>query len=107
VPGCGHKVYSNVDPRHQLLDELTGVAWLGDPRLALAVAVREAATRRADRLANVDMALGTFSWLAGTGPDVGESVFAIARTAGWLAHAIEEFREPPLRFRAEARHVSN
>ncbi len=107
VPGCGHKVYSEIDPRQQMLDELTGVAWPDDPRLALAVAVREAATRRANRLANVDMALGTFTWLAGTGPDVGESVFAVARTAGWLAHAIEEFREPPLRFRAEARHVSN
>ncbi len=107
VPGCGHKVYTDVDPRQQLLDELIGIAWPDDPRLGLAVAVREAATRRADRLANVDMAMGTFTWLAGTGPDVGESIFAIARTAGWLAHAIEEFREPPLRFRAEARHLSN
>jgi citrate synthase len=31
----------------------------------------------------------------------GEAVFAIARTVGWLAHAIEEYARPsPLRPRA-------
>jgi citrate synthase len=35
--------------------------------------------------------------------DAGEAVFAIARCAGWLAHAIEEYAEAPLRFRLRAR----
>jgi citrate synthase len=31
----------------------------------------------------------------------GEAVFAVARTAGWIAHALEEYaREVPLRPRA-------
>jgi citrate synthase len=34
-------------------------------------------------------------------PDAGEAVFAFARTAGWIAHALEEYRSPGLRFRAE------
>jgi citrate synthase len=32
----------------------------------------------------------------------GETIFTIARAAGWIAHAIEEYEEPPLRFRARA-----
>jgi citrate synthase len=31
-----------------------------------------------------------------------EAVFAIARSAGWIAHALEEYTEQPLRFRARA-----
>jgi citrate synthase len=34
-------------------------------------------------------------------PGAGEAVFAVARTAGWLAHALEEYaRRTPLRPRA-------
>ncbi|MFG2089749.1 hypothetical protein [Spirillospora sp. NPDC048824] len=34
-------------------------------------------------------------------PGAGEAVFAVARTAGWLAHALEEYgRGGPLRSRA-------
>jgi citrate synthase len=31
-----------------------------------------------------------------------EAIFVIARTAGWIAHALEEYGESPLRFRARA-----
>ena len=30
------------------------------------------------------------------------AIFAIARVAGWIAHAAEEYDEPPLRFRGRA-----
>ena len=30
------------------------------------------------------------------------AIFAIARTAGWIAHAAEEYAERPLRFRGRA-----
>ncbi len=33
-------------------------------------------------------------------PDAGEAIFAIARIVGWIAHAMEEYAEPGLRFRA-------
>jgi len=49
--------------------------------------------------------LGSLTFLAGMPPEAGEVTFAIARTAGWLAHAIEEYEEQPLRFRARERYT--
>jgi citrate synthase len=51
---------------------------------------------------NSDFALGAFAFAAHLPDDAGETIFAIARTAGWLAHALEEYEEAPLRFRARA-----
>ena len=34
-----------------------------------------------------------------------ERTFAVARSAGWLAHALEEYRQPPLRFLPRSAYV--
>ncbi|CAN5799308.1 citrate synthase [soil metagenome] len=87
----------------------------GDPRFApLSLAVRELASRgrwavvEADLARhaeagapppNVDAALGALAFVGRSEPGTTEAVFAIARTAGWLAHAFEEADELPLRYR--------
>jgi citrate synthase len=38
-------------------------------------------------------------------PEAGEAVFAVARTVGWIAHALEQYAEPGLRFRVEGAYV--
>ena len=40
---------------------------------------------------NVDFALAAFTEVTGMVSGAGEAIFAIARTAGWLAHAMEEY----------------
>ena len=48
---------------------------------------------------NIDFALAVLASVAGMVP--GEAVFAVARTAGWIGHALEEYaRHAPLRPRA-------
>jgi citrate synthase len=48
---------------------------------------------------NIDVALAALMHDYGMSPDAGEAIFAVARTVGWIAHALEEYREPGLRFR--------
>jgi citrate synthase len=104
IPGFGHAVYRDGDGRAGLLFEILGGAVPGDPVLALADAVRAEAARRQLPAPNIDLALGTFTRAAGMITGAGEAIFAVARTVGWLAHAMEEYEHPTrLRLRATYR----
>ncbi|MFA1545418.1 citrate/2-methylcitrate synthase [Actinomadura chokoriensis] len=101
VPGFGHGVYKSGDARFTLLMDMIRSAAPGDERLAAADAVLTEAARRRLPAPNIDFALAALGAVAGLVPGAGEAVFAVARTAGWLAHALEEYgRRGPLRPRA-------
>jgi citrate synthase len=56
------------------------------------------AGRRALPAPNIEFALALLAAVAEMIPGAGEVVFGIARTAGWLAHALEEYaRATPIR----------
>ncbi len=98
IPGLGHFVYQAGDPRAILLLDLIRRAAPGSGRLAVAEAVLAEARRRALPAPNIEFALAVLAAVAGMIPGAGEAVFAIARTAGWLAHALEEYaRATPIR----------
>jgi citrate synthase len=48
------------------------------------------------------LALAAFCAAAELRDGAGATIFAVARTAGWLAHVGEEYLAPPLRYRARA-----
>ncbi len=100
VPGFGHKIYRNRDPRFGLL--LHRVRQLPDPtnRLRVVDDTVGAAGTLVSRLANIDLALGALTYVAGF--PAGTPIFAIARIAGWTAHHLEELCEHPVRFRGLA-----
>ena len=100
-PGFGHPLYERGDPRARVLLELVREAWPESRRMAQVDALIAAARRRGE-LANIDVALAALGHVAGIEPDAGDAIFAIARTAGWLAHAFEEYDEQVLRFRPRA-----
>jgi citrate synthase len=105
VPGFGHMVYKSGDPRALCLLGLLrrGIPAAGPAadRLAVAQAVLDEMRRRALPEANIDFAVATLKETAGMISGAGEAIFAIARTAGWIAHALEEYaRATPLRPRA-------
>jgi citrate synthase len=98
IPGLGHFVYQAGDPRAILLLNLVRKAAPDSDRLAVAEAVLAEARRRALPAPNIEFALAVLATVAGMVPGAGEAVFAIARTAGWLAHALEEYaRATPIR----------
>lgn len=64
-----------------------------------------AAGQRSTHLPNIEFALAVLVHSTQMRPDAGEAIFAIARTAGWIAHALEEYQEQPLRFRMEGSYI--
>lgn len=98
LPGFGHFVYQDGDPRANLLLEVTATYAAGSPRLAVASAVVAEVRRRSLPEPNIEFALAVLVDVAGMVRGAGEAVFATARTAGWLAHALEEYdRNIPIR----------
>ncbi|MCJ1681122.1 citrate synthase [Streptomyces sp. APSN-46.1] len=100
VPGLGHRLYPGEDPRARALFARLETMPQAGPALAAAwEVVATAAARRPGLHANVDLALAVLTVSCGMPAEAGETVFAVARTAGWIAHALEEYQEQPLRMR--------
>jgi citrate synthase len=101
VPGFGHFVYRTGDPRAVLLLDLVRRAAPKSGQLAVAEAVLAEVRRKSLPEPNIDFAIATLARVAGMVRGSGEAVFAVARTAGWIAHALEAYAGPgPLRPRA-------
>ncbi|MFJ3877278.1 citrate synthase [Streptomyces sp. NPDC090077] len=104
VPGLGHRLYRGEDPRARALfghlEGLPGAApALGAARDVAAVMARHGLHP------NVDLALAALTVSCGMAAEAGETVFAVARTAGWIAHALEEYQERPLRMRPSGHYT--
>jgi citrate synthase len=91
LPGFGHRLHPDGDPRAKLLLHGLRTAYAGSDRLEAVAAVLAATGARALPAPNVDFALAALAQVAGMERGASEAVFAVARAAGWLAHAIEEY----------------
>ena len=101
VPGFGHFVYHGGDPRAIVLLDLVRRAAPKSGRLAVAEAVLAEVRQKSLPEPNIDFAIATLARVAGMVRGAGEAIFAVARTAGWIAHALEAYAGPgPLRPRA-------
>ena len=87
IPGFGHFVYRSGDPRAVVLLGLVRRAAPKSGQLAVAEAVLAEVRRKSLPEPNIDFAVATLARVAGMVPGAGEAVFAVARTAGWIAHA--------------------
>ncbi|MEU8817008.1 citrate synthase family protein [Actinoplanes sp. NPDC048796] len=99
IPGFGHHLYPDGDPRAKVLLDRDGPAAARARRIAAAMRDRSGVHP------NVDLALAALTLDRGMTPDAGETIFAVARTAGWLAHALEEYGDRPSRFRPAGRYA--
>ena len=104
VWGFGHRVYTNRDPRAETLWLLLQAAWPGDELIEATGEVIVAVTAHGKTFPNVDLMLGALVGAAGMVEGSAEVIFAVARTVGWLAHAIEEYPHA-LRFRLRAAYT--
>ncbi len=104
VPGFGQVLYPKGDPRAVVLLQMLRDAG-PHPALRAVDEVIAAATQRRLPPPNVDLALAALGMIGDMPDDAGEAIFVSARIAGWLAHAMEEYEERPLRFRPRASFV--
>ncbi len=105
IAGFGHRVYAGADPRAILLLDLLRRAMPKARALLVADEVTQEAYKLIKREPNVDLALAAIELATDMQPHSAETIFTVARIAGWLAHASEEYGQAPLRFRVRARYV--
>ncbi len=99
-PGFGHPLYPSGDPRAApLIEVATRLATTRRARTILAIA---AATT--DAHPSVDVGLAALIAAFGAPPTAGAGLFAVARTAGWLAHVLEQ-RAAGFLLRPRARYI--
>ncbi|MFF3998099.1 citrate synthase [Streptomyces cyaneofuscatus] len=105
VPGLGHRLYRGEDPRARTLFALLEDVPQAAGALTAAREVVATTARHAPLHANIDLALAVLSVACGMAAEAGETVFAVSRTAGWIAHALEEYGEHPLRIRPSGQYT--
>jgi citrate synthase len=102
LPGMGHPLYPQGDPRAAAI---LGAAKQALPRQAEWIErVTEAAVRLTGEQPNVDFSLGVASAALGLPPGAGLGIFLVARSVGWIAHAIEQYQSGVL-IRPRARYT--
>jgi citrate synthase len=102
-PGFGHRAYAGVDPRTPPLLALAQRLAGHDPLVRTALALC-AAAGEAGALPNVDLGLTALTAALRLPATAATSWYAVARTAGWLAHAAEQ-RSAGALLRPRARYV--
>ncbi|WP_330261648.1 citrate synthase [Streptomyces sp. NBC_00539] len=106
VPGLGHRLYRGQDPRAGALFARLEQLPQASRALGAARDVAEVMARHGGGLyPNVDLAVAVLTVSYAMPAEAGETVFAVSRTAGWIAHALEEYQERPLRMRPSGHYT--
>lgn len=101
IPGFGHKVYRTRDPR---ADDLLAALVRGGAERRLAVDAPLLIADATGLFPNIDYALAVLVRTLGLPTGAEMALFAIARTAGWIAHGMEQLASEKL-IRPGARYV--
>jgi citryl-CoA lyase len=100
LPGYGHKVYKESDPRSAALFVRAAQAKFDDSMIKKALLIeKELANQSGKTLPlNVDAAIAAILVTMGFSPKLGKAFFALGRMPGMMAHIIEELEnEKPFR----------
>lgn len=96
IMGIGHRVYKTLDPRAPHLRDMAQKlsAQLGEPKwIQMSDRIAKTMLERKHLNANVDFYSATVYYSLGIPIDLFTPVFAIARTAGWTAHILEQLSD--------------
>jgi citrate synthase len=104
IPGFGHSLYPEGDPRGAGLLRLTAGTYPESIAVALSESVAGEMLRLMDGRPTIDFGLATVARTLELPPGGAVALFALGRTVGWVGHAIEQYRSGSL-IRPRARYV--
>jgi citrate synthase len=96
IMGIGHRVYKTLDPRapHLRAMAIKLSEKIGEPKwIRMSQRIAELMKQKKNLNANVDFYSATVYYSLGIPTDLFTPVFAIARTAGWTAHVLEQLED--------------
>ena len=98
IPGIGHKVYTDKDPRASRILEVAEREDVAGENVEKMKAIRRIfADRKVDLVMNVDGAIAAVASDMGLEPELGKGLFIISRTPGLVAHVREEMEREDFR----------
>jgi len=101
VPGFGHPLYPDGDPRARAICAAVESAWPRSEAAALARAIAHTGSRMVGDYPTLDYGLVVLRRALGLPRGSALLLFALGRTAGWIAHAMEQYAlDQPIRPRA-------
>ena len=103
VPGFGHQLYPDGDPRAQRLISLAR-SYGRTSEAELAKRLIQASHALTGDYPNLDFGLAMFARALGLSSEAPIALFALGRTVGWIAHATEQYADDQL-IRPRARYI--
>jgi citrate synthase len=104
IPGFGHPLYPDGDPRGRELLRLVGEMFPRSSAVSFAAAATEEASTLIGERPTIDFALVIAAKALGLPPGGAITLVAIGRTVGWIGHAIEQYQRDRM-IRPRARYV--
>ncbi|MBI1261351.1 MAG: citrate synthase [Rhizobiales bacterium] len=106
VPGFGHPLYPDGDPRAPALMEMLAKYYGDDPAFKRTQRIANVMAEAGGLRPNIDFALGVMGAVLRMPRGSGLSIFVLGRTAGWIGHAMEQYRTG-LMIRPRARYTGD
>jgi citrate synthase len=104
VPGFGHPLYPDGDPRAACLLRMMKESFGDDPAFLRSQRVVDVMGDAGGLKPSIDFAIGALGATLRMLPGAGLAVFVLGRTAGWIGHAIEQYRTGQM-IRPRARYI--
>ena len=103
MPGFGHTLYPEGDPRARKLISLAK-AYGRESSFELASGLARAVHNFTGEYPNLDFGLTALAHALQLPSEAPMAIFALGRTVGWIAHAIEQYADGQL-IRPRARYI--
>lgn len=104
IPGFGHRLYPDGDPRTRILLTALETAYPDSPALRLAKSIGEAGHTLTGSEPTIDFALVALAHTLNLPRGTPLTLFALGRTVGWIGHALEQYQTEKM-IRPRAKYV--